>query len=451
MRWSPTIALVVAMAGLLAIVPGTRAVELVRDGGFEAGGGAWVQEDSRNIVSICGPSPSCPALPSVSGARSGQWWNWFGGANLLSLGQTSSIRQTIAATSGTPLTLTFWLWLGQSSQTAALNVLLDDHVLFAVRGNDSRYGGGYAPVVVPVHGSLVTGGPQTLRFQFDSMPGLLTYHAINIDDVSLQAPDIDLGVALASAPTAVTQGALFSTTIAAGNAGPHGAADVWVEYPLPVGATLVGLTGDAACAAPQTAPGHVMHCNFGTLPGGASKAVTATFSADAVGTIAQNATVAWRTGDGNAGNHVAHAAVTVVPPPAPPPDPPKEQEDAAPTCTPPRKFTVRLRKGSKGTALMIGKYSTTKARILSARLTGPKKFKTKKLRHTKTRVTVDLRKLAAGRYVVRARVRVSRRKTLNVTRVYKACGAPKSSSKSKSKSASTKKKSGKSTKGAAKR
>lgn len=440
MRWSPTIALVVAMAGLLLVTPGTRAVELVRDGGFEGGGGAWVQEDSRNILSICGPTPSCPALPSMSGARSGRWWNWFGGANLLSFGQSSSIRQTIAATGGTPLTLTFWLWLGQSSQSASLNVLLDDHVLFAVRGDDARYGGGsYVPVTVPIHGSLVTGGAQALRFQFDSMPGLLTYHAINIDDVSLQAPDIDLGVGLASAPATVTQGATFATTIAAGNAGPHGADDVWVEYPLPTGATLVALTGDGSCSATETLPGHVMHCNFGTLGGGASKAVTATFSANAVGTITQNATIAARTGDANHGNHAAQATVTVVPPPtAPPVEEPKKK---APTCTTARKFTVPLRKGTKGTALMIGRYSTSRAKILSARLTGPKKFKTKKLRHSRTRVTVDLRKLAAGRYVVRTRVRVSSKKTLNVTRVYTACGAPKTASKSKSKSKSTKKKS----------
>lgn len=439
MRWSPTIALVVAMAGLLLVVPGSRAVELVRDGGFEGGGAAWVQEDSRNILSICGPAPSCPALPSMSGARSGRWWNWFGGANLLSFGQSSSIRQTVAATSGTPLTLTFWLWLGQSSQSATLNVLLDDHVLFAVRGDDSRYGGGgYVPVTVPIHGSLVTGGAQTLRFQFDSMPGLLTYHAINIDDISLQAPDIDLGVGLASTPATVTQGATFATTIAAGNTGPHGADDVWVEYPLPTGATLVGLTGDAACAAAETAPGHVMHCDFGTLSGGASKAVTATLSADVVGTISQNATIAARTGDANDGNHVAQATVTVVPPTA---TPPVEEPKKAPTCTAARRFTVPLRKGSKGTALMIGKYATAKAKILSARLTGPKKFKTQKLRHTKSRVTVDLRKLAAGRYVVRARVRVSSKKTLNVSRIYTACGAPKTASKStstKKKTTSTK-------------
>src|SRR5690606_20714296 len=126
---------------------------------------------------------------------------------------------------------------------------------------------------------------------FASRPGLLTYHALNIDDISLQAPDIDLAVGLASTPTTVVQGTTFTTTISAGNAGPHAADDVWVEYPLPPGATLVGLTGDASCAAPETLPGHVMHCDFGALPGGAAKAVTATFSADAVGTITQNATV----------------------------------------------------------------------------------------------------------------------------------------------------------------
>lgn len=439
MRRSPTIALVAVVAGLLLMAPGTRAVELVRDGGFEAGGAGWVQQDNWRMKSICGPRAGCaPVLASShAGPRSGSWWNRFGGADLfvVAFPQSSSIRQTVSATSGTPLTLSFWLYIGESNQQAALNVLLDDHVVFATRGNDPRFGSGYVPIVVPIHGSLVTGGPQTLSFEFDSVFGILRTHVINIDDVSLQAPDVDLAVGLASTPTTVVQGTTFATTISAANVGPHAADDVWVEYPLPAGATLVGLTGDASCAAPETAPGHVMHCAFGTLPGGTAKAVTATFSADAVGTIAQNATVATRTGDANHANNVARATVTVVPPAGAPPDPAKPK---APTCTPPRRFTVPIRKGAKGTALMLGKHSPTKARILSARLTGSKKFKTRKLRHSRSRVTVDLRKLAAGRYTVRARVRVSRTRTLNVTRTYTACGAPKASKSSKSSNSSKK-------------
>lgn len=429
MRWSPTIALAVAIAGLLFFAGGARSAELVRDGGFEAGGGAWVQQQNWGGPSICGPGAGCTTVISSNPApRSGAWWTRFGGAAIISLGQSSSVRQTVAATGGTPLTLSFWLRIGQSNQQATLNVLLDDRVLFAVRGDNATFAGThYVQVVVPVHGSLVTGGAQTLSFEFDSVFGILPVHVFNIDDVSLQAPDIDLGVGLASTPTTVTQGSTFSTTIAAGNAGPHGADDVWVEYPLPTGATLVGLSGDASCAAAETKPGHVMHCDFGTLAGGASKAVTATFSADVVGTVTQHATVAARTGDANGGNHAAQATVTVVAPPATPPptDPPKK----APTCTPARKFTVPIRKGTKGTVLMIGKYTTSKAKILSARLTGPKKFKPRKLRHTKSKVTVDLRKVPAGRYTVRARVRVSRKKTLNVTRTYTACGPAATSAK----------------------
>lgn len=439
MRWSPTIALALATAGLLLLAGGARSAELVRDGGFEGGGGAWVQQDSWGKRTICqypGAAGCSPMIASMNAEpRSGTWWGRFGGTAFVSAGQTSSIRQTVSATSGTPLTLSFWLRIGYSNQQAALNVLLDDHVLVGTLGNNSTFSPGYRQVVVPVHSSLVTGGPQTLSFEFDAVAPLLGIgyaHSINVDDVSLQAPDIDLGVGLSSTPTTVTQGTTFNTTIAAGNAGPHGAADVWVEYPLPTGATLVGLSGDGSCAAAETLPGHVMHCNFGTLPGGTSKSVTATFSATTVGTVNQNATIATRTGDANHGNNAAHAAVTVVAPPTTPP--PSTPPTAKPTCTAARKFTVPIRKGTKGTALMIGRYATTKAKILSARMTGPKKFKAKKLRHTKSKVTVDLRKLAAGRYTVRARVRVSSKKTLTVTRVYTACGAGKST-----KSTSTKK------------
>lgn len=428
MRWSPTLALVAAMAGLLLAAPGARAIELVQNGTFEGGEAAWVQEDNRGNAPICAPNvPGCGGLASSAYARSGVWWAWFGGwVSALTGSQHSKLHQTVTASAGTPLTLSFWLWTGQSTSKAALNVLLDDHVLFAMRGDDPRFGRGYVPVVVPIHGSLVTGRPQSLMFEFQSVPlgplDLLGFaHAINVDDVSLQAPDIDLGVGLASTPTTVVRGSTFTTTIASGNAGPNGADDVWVEYPLPTGATLIGLTGDGSCSATETLPGHVMHCNFGTLGGGASKAVTATFRADAVGTVSQSATIAARTGDTNDANHAAQATVTVVAPTAPPADVPKKSPE--PTCTKATRFTVPIRKGSKGTALMIGKYSTAKARILSARLTGPKKFKPRKLRHTRSKVTVDLRKLAAGRYTVRARVRVSSRKTLNVARTYRACGA----------------------------
>lgn len=450
MRWSPTIALVAMVAGLLLAAPGARAVELLQNGTFEAGEVAWVQEDNRGNAPVCAPNvQGCGALPSTAYARSGIWWAWFGGwVSALTGPQHSKLHQTVTASAGTPLTLGFWLWTGQSMSKAALNVLLDDHVVFAMRGDDPRFGQGYVPIVVPIHGSLVTGRPQSLMFEFQAAPqgplDLLGFtHAINVDDVSLQAPDVDLGVGLASTPTIVTQGSTFATTIAAGNAGPHAADDVWVEYPLPAGATLVGLSGDGSCSATETLPGHVMHCNFGTLGGGASKAVTATFSADAVGTITQNATIAGRTGDANGGNHAAQAAVTVVAPPTTTPPTPKVEPK--PTCTKATRFTVPIRKGTKGTALMIGKYTTKRARIMSARLTGPKKFKTKKLRHTKSRVTVDLRKLAAGRYTVRARVRVSSKKTINATRTYTACGAPKSG-KSTTSSKSTKKTSSKSTK-----
>lgn len=431
MRWSPTIALAVATAGLLLFAGGARSVELVRDGGFEGGGEAWVQHDSWSRPTVCGPQVGCSAPLSAGAApRRGAWWAQFGGTAVVAFPQVSSIKQTIAAASGTPLTLTFWLRIGQSNNQATLNVLLDGHVLFATAGDNSSFGSGYVQVVVPVHGSLVTGGPQTLSFEFDRALGLLVTHVFTVDDVSLQVPDIDLGVGLSSMPTTVTQGSTFNTTIAAGNAGPHGADDVWVEYPLPTGATLVGLSGDASCAAPETRPGHVMHCDFGTLVGGASKTVTATFSADEVGTITQHATVAARTGDANSGNNAASATVTVV---APSTLPPRTPPTKTPTCTAARRFTVPIRKGTKGTGLMIGKHAPTKAKILSARMTGPKTSKSQKLRHTKSKVTVDLRKVVAGRYTVRARVRVSSKKTLQVTRTYTACGSktPAKSTKSK--------------------
>ncbi|MBF6621262.1 MAG: hypothetical protein ITG02_13670 [Patulibacter sp.] len=482
MRWSPTIALVAAIAGLMLTAVSTNGAEVVQDGSFEGGftPSPWVQADSlagRDLLST--GSPLCTATKGPPGAptpgycedvyghpdrvapRSGSWWAWFGGYNFFdSLGNlfdpsphSASLRQTVQLTAGTPATLSFWLWLGRADASSVLNVSLDGTLLASIRGDDARYKAGYAAVVVPVSGAAVTGGPQTLSFEYTGAVTLLQYPAINIDDVSLQVPDVDLGVAMASAPAAVFPGGAFTTTLVASNAGPHAAVDVTVAYPLPVGATLVGLHGDASCAAPQTAPGFVVHCDFGTLLPGASKAVALQFRAGAVGMITQAAAIARRSGDPNGGNELAHGAVAVVAPPVPSPDPrpedmPTDLEDDEdePECTDPERFTVPLRRGTDGDDLMIGKYRTSRARITSARLSGPKKFKTRRLKHTKSRVTVDFRTLPAGRYTVRTRVRVSSKRTISVNRIYEACGATakskaqakRSAAKSKSSKASSK-------------
>jgi hypothetical protein len=454
MRWSPTIALVAAIAGLMVAPGGASGAEVVQDGSFEAGiaPSPWVQEDRFAGTPLCAVSGAayCRDVyqnPGRAVPHSGNWWAWFGGYNFVDsvrglldpTPHTASLRQTVQMTAGTPATLSFWLWLGRADASSVLNVSLGDTLLASVRGDDARYKPGYAQVVVPVSGAAVTGGPQSLSFEYTGAVTLLQYPVINVDDVSLQVPDVDLSVAMASSPAAVFPGGAFTTTLVASNAGPHAADDVVVAYPLPVGATLVGLHGDASCAAPQTAPGFMVHCAFGTLPAGTSKAVALQFRASAVGTIAQSAAIARRAGDPNGGNEIAHSAVAVVPPPGTPLGevPLAEDEPDEPECTDPRRFTVPLRRGTEGDHLMIGKYRTSRSRITSARLTGGRKFKTRRLEHTKTRVTVDFRTLPAGTYTVRTRVRVSRKRTINVTRIYEACGAT-AKSKAQAKRSATK-------------
>lgn len=467
MRWFPTIALAAAIAGLMGTATAASGAELVQDGSFEQGISAsgWAQADSHAGTPICNTTAG-PRVGECGGdvfgsgraaPRSGSWWAWFGGYSFFDsvLGlldptpHTASLRQTVQMSAGTPATLSFWLWFGRADASSVLNVSLGGTLLFSVRGDDPRYKAGYVQVVVPVSGAAVTGAPQTLSFEYTGAVTLLAYPVVNVDDVSLQIPDVDVGVALASTPTTVTRGATFTTTLAVGNTGPHAAGEVRSEYPLPAGATLVGLTGDASCAAPQTTPGHVVHCDFGTLPAGGSKAVTLALRADAVGTIAQAASVPHRSGDPNGGNHVAHSAVTVVAPPTTPPgpDPGKDPAPDEPTCTAPRQITVPLRRGTKGDHLMIGKYQTSRSRITSARLSGPKKFRTRRLKHTKSRVTVDFRSLPAGRYTVRTRVRVSSKRTINVSRIYEACGATAKSKAQARKAAAQAKKAKASSKG----
>lgn len=464
MRRSPTIALVamatVVLGAALLGAAGARAAELVRDGSFENGIGnsGWAQQDNRLRYGtpICSTTPGLgpgqcgdDAFGGNAAPRTGSWWTWFGGftglLDILNPHHESSLRQDVVLAPGTPATLSFWLWFGRTDSASVLHVSLGDTLLFAVRGDDARFKHGYTRVTIPIHPSVATGAPQMLLFAYTGIVPPLQYHVVNLDDVSLQVADADLGVALASAPATVVQGQTFTTTLAVTNTGPHAATDVEAEFPLPVGATLVGLAGDGACSAPETAPGFVAHCSFGTVPAGGAKSVAISLFATTVGTVAMSATTNLRTGDPNGANQVAHSAVTVVPPPQQPdvPTPPK-QDDEQPkqTCTKPRRFSVPLRTGAKGSGVLLGKHKTKGARIRSARLTGPKKFKATKPKHTRTRVTLDFRRVPAGRYTLRTRVRVAGGRTVTVKTTYTACGPDKATStksKSTSKSKTTSK------------
>jgi uncharacterized repeat protein (TIGR01451 family) len=106
----------------------------------------------------------------------------------------------------------------------------------------------------------------------------------------------DLSIAKTGAPFA-TRGANLIYMIVVTNTGPETAAAVQVADPTPAGLTFVSNSGDCTTAFP---------CSLGSIPSGASRTITATFSVPAdydVGTpIANTATVSGSTADPDATN-----------------------------------------------------------------------------------------------------------------------------------------------------
>lgn len=122
--------------------------------------------------------------------------------------------------------------------------------------------------------------------------------ANNTDQDSI-TPQADLAISKIGPASAVV-GSPIAYTITVTNNGPSNAENVIVEDPTPTGLVFVSNAGDCATAFP---------CALGTIPGGASRTITATFTLPAaLGVplpIANVATVSTTTTDPNAANDSA--------------------------------------------------------------------------------------------------------------------------------------------------
>ncbi len=112
-------------------------------------------------------------------------------------------------------------------------------------------------------------------------------------------------------PASVTPGQTVAFTITVTNAGPSDAAAVSVTDPTPAGLTFLSNTGNCVTAFP---------CALGTVPFGATRTITATYSVPSgyagASPIANAATVSSATSDPVAGNNSQTANVTVNAPSA---------------------------------------------------------------------------------------------------------------------------------------
>lgn len=252
-------------------------------------------------------------------------------------------------------------------------------------------------------------------------------------------PVADLSATI-DAPADATAGTPFDVVVGAHNDGPSPATDTLLTTELPTGFTLADAPADCA------ASGTTVTCDLGTLADGDDAERTLRVVPGQVGDVELATTAASAAHDPDAANDRATAPVTVAPKPVDPgdeppvttPEPPvvprapagappatTPEPPLAPVCLSERRFATRLLRGRSGPGLRIPA-DPSRGRVVAARLTGPRGWKARTPKRTRSTVNVDLRGAPAGRYTLRVRVRIaaagrSRARTVTVTRTYRTC------------------------------
>ncbi|MFL6260853.1 MAG: beta strand repeat-containing protein [Thermoanaerobaculia bacterium] len=272
------------------VCAGTQRPDPTADGSFEAGSPSAVwTEASTNFG-----SPLCsPATCGLTGARTGDWWAFFGG--VAGAAETASLEQTVVLGTGAA-NLTFYLWNPESSGngTDALRVKVDGTQVLSIPAGNAIYAAGYTRVVVDLS-AYADGGSHTIRFE-SSTSGAPGNSNFFVDDVSISIC-VPPPTALAAGDASVTEGTggtsnlTFTVTLA-----PVSASTVTVDY----------ATADGTATAPADYTAASGTLTF--LPGETSKTVTVPVNGDSIDeldetlalnlTNAINATIADNQGTG---------------------------------------------------------------------------------------------------------------------------------------------------------
>jgi hypothetical protein len=150
---------------------------LFQDGSFELGTAStspWVQ-DSTNFG-----TPLCDSTCGVSGARTGNWWVWFGGTTSA---ETGSVSQTGVIPTGAQNITLYLYWTAQGSTSSSFKVFMDGTAIFTLTGAQyAAYSSGYTKVTLNI-AAYANNGTHTVKFQQSNPSGSIT--SIYMDDVSL--------------------------------------------------------------------------------------------------------------------------------------------------------------------------------------------------------------------------------------------------------------------------
>jgi len=157
----------------------------VADGSFEAGAGAgntnWVQT-STNFG-----TPLCDGGCGLAGARTGDFWAWFGGVDAFEEG---AVSQIVTVPDGTSATLEFYLEIPSCAGVPEdfLEVLIDGVSVWAVDSQDAACGEvGYVLTQVSLDAQL----DSTFELAFRSISGTDgTSSNFFLDDIGILVDDV---------------------------------------------------------------------------------------------------------------------------------------------------------------------------------------------------------------------------------------------------------------------
>lgn len=179
-----------APADVIASILNAPEVDVVTDGGFEAGpfGGTWAEASSNFGTPVCDLA-GC-GTGTGTGPHSGTYWTWFGGIGTYEEG---SMTQDVTIPSGIA-TLTFWLeQILCDSPADYMEVTIDGTQIFLTDGSSSLCGVlGYAQQSVDVS-AYADDGTHTLEFHSEIFANNGGGSNFFVDDVVLdvQAPICD--------------------------------------------------------------------------------------------------------------------------------------------------------------------------------------------------------------------------------------------------------------------
>lgn len=149
----------------------------IYDGGFEAGArsGVWGEFSQHFGTPVC--DPKC----GVSGAHTGLWWAWFGGAGTIA--EYGYVSQSVTIPANSTPRLEFYLWNRDSSGNGVddFRVIMDGNEIFSIYAGNPLFTGGYTLVDLDLS-PFADGSPHLLKFDSNST-GTATTN-VDLDDVS---------------------------------------------------------------------------------------------------------------------------------------------------------------------------------------------------------------------------------------------------------------------------